>query len=228
VAAAYDRFATGPTAVSGYEWLPAQVEPARTVRLSGVPAKAASRTLLVANPSSLEAVVSVELDGPSGRVLPPDLDQLSVDPGALVAVDLDALAAEDVAVRVVSDRPVVASLRSVVAGGDIVYGGPAESVAAAAALPVVGRSVAHVTALGTTARVTVTAYSSTGEEVGGTTLSLALRETTTWAAPGEAAYVVLEPTQGSVVGSMLYGGAAAVPFQELPATVRIPVVRPAA
>lgn len=228
VAAAYDRFATGPTATSGYEWLPSQAEPSRTVRLSGIPAKARSRTLLVANPSSLEAVVAVELDGPSGRVLPPDLDQLSVDPGGLVAVELDSLAAEDVAVRVVSDRPVVASLRSVVAGDDVVYGGPAAPVSDAAALPVVGRSVAHVTALGATARVTLTAYSATGEEVGGTTLALALHETSTWRPPSEAAYVVLEPTQGSVFGSMVYDGGSAVPFQELPATVRIPVVRPAA
>ncbi|HET7734728.1 MAG TPA: DUF5719 family protein [Nocardioidaceae bacterium] len=228
VAAAYDRFAPGPTAPSGYEWIGSQVEPARTVRLSGAPGTPRSRTLLVANPSTLEAVVSVELDGPSGRVLPPDLDQLSVDPGALVALDLTALASEDVAVRVVSDRPVVASLRSVVRDGDIVYAGPAGAVTDAAALPTVGRSVAHVTALGATARVTLTAYSSTGEEVERTTLALALHETATWRAPDEASYVVLEPTQGPVVGSMVYGGAAAVAFQELPATVRIPVVRPAA
>lgn len=228
VAALYDRFATSPTAPSGYEWLPSQVEPTRTVRLSGIPAGARSRTLLVGNPSSLEAVVSVELDGPSGRVLPPDLDRLSVDPGGLVAVDLDTLAAEDVAVRVVSDRPVVASIRSVVAGGDIVYGGPAEPVSDAAALPVVGRTVVHVTALRDTARASLTAYSSTGEDVGRTTLALAPRETGTWRAPAEASYVVVQPTQSSVVGSVVYGGASAVPLQELPAGVRIPVVRPAA
>ncbi|HSV38775.1 MAG TPA: DUF5719 family protein [Nocardioidaceae bacterium] len=228
VAAVSDRFAETPAAEPGFEWLPSQIEPARILRLSGVPAGSRFRTLLVANPSDLEAVVTVELAGPSGRVLSPDLNQLSVDPGALLAVDLSALADENVAVRLVSDLPVVAVLRSVVQGGDIVYAGPAQALTTIAGLPVIGRSTVHLTALGEAARATVTAYSVEGESVGGTTISLDAHATDTWKAPRLAAYVVVEPAKATVFGSIVYSGESAVPLRDLPTTIRIPAVRPAA
>ena len=62
-AAVQDRYATGPGPATGESWLPDQPRPARLVRLAGLPAEAQRRTLLVANPSELQAVVRVDVSG---------------------------------------------------------------------------------------------------------------------------------------------------------------------
>ena len=75
-AAVSDRVADGPAAPDGVEWLPSTEVPSRVVRLSGVPAGSRDRTLLVGNPSDLEALVEIprgsrnkyELDEATGRL----------------------------------------------------------------------------------------------------------------------------------------------------------------
>ena len=226
VAAMSDRYAVTPTAESGYEWMPAQTEPSRAVRLAGVPARARSRTLLVGNPSALESVVTVEVAGPSGRFIPGSVGQLSVAPGTVESVDLsEVMRGEPFAVRLRASRPVVAAMRSVLPGGDLTYAGAAQPLTGPAALPVLGRASVQLTAGIQTARAQVTAYSASGTPVGDTRLSIAANVIDSWDLPRGAAYVVVEPTQGTPYGAVVYEGSA-VPLRDLPVSIRIPVVQP--
>ena len=232
VAAVGDRYAERPGGPAGFEWMPDQTEPTRVVRLTGTPPRAKTRTLLVANPSDSETLVSVEVAGKNGRFIPADVGDLSVAPATVTKVDLSkVLVGEPFAVRLRSERAVVAAMRSVTATGDIAYAGAADPVLEAAALPVVGRSTVQLTAGSEISRAVLTAYSSQGKAVGDTRLSLAAWATQTWDVPAGAAYVVVDPTQGNAFGSMVYsaadGDTAAVPFRELPISVRVPAVRPA-
>jgi Family of unknown function (DUF5719) len=231
VAAVYDRYADRPAAAAGYEWMPSQVQPGRVVRLSGVPATARTRTLLVANPSALESLVTVEVAGANGRFLPADVGDLSIAPGSVVTVDLSGvLPGETYAVRLRGTRPVVAALRSVQASGDLAYAGESRFLDVAG-LPVQGATSAQLTAGATTSRATITAYSKAGRAVGDITLSLAPFATAAWDVPAGAAYVMVVPTQGRVSGALVYSpkraGVAAVPLRDLPTTIRVPVVQPA-
>lgn len=227
VAAVRDRLAEAAGAPSGDAWLPAQTVPSRLVRLSGTPSRATSRTLLVANPSSLESVVTVELAGPDGRFVPADLEDVSVAPGTVQEVDLPDVPSGAFAVRVRAERPVVAALRSVLRNGEIGYAGAAPALDGPAALPAVGDASVQLTAGGETARATATAYSNSGVALDDTKLSLAPHSTGAWALPARAAYVVVEPVQGSVHGAVVYDDAAAQPLLDLPVEIRIPVVKPA-
>lgn len=228
-AAMFDGFSgsANATAPSGYEWLPAEPRPSKTVRLSGVVPDARSQTLVVANPSDLEALVSLELAGPNGRFVPAGLDELSVSPGSVATLDLSTMLPGDAfAVRLRSQQPVVATVRSVTED-DVVYASSVEPLTGSAAAPVVGSSTVQLTSGGETTRATLTAYSADGRVVATDQPSLAANSTTTWEVPDKASYVVLEPTQGTPVAAMVYDGAA-TPFGLLPDTTRVPVVQPAA
>lgn len=228
VAALSDRYAPNPTDAGGLAWTPAQTVPARVVRLAGVPLRAKSRTLLVANPSPLEAVVTIEVAGRSGRFVPADVDALSIAPGGVQAVDLSAvLRGQPYAVRLRAERPIVAAMRSVLRGGDVTYSGVALPLTGPAAFPAIGKTMVQVTAGRATARAELTAYSESGQVVGQTRLAMAQHAIGTWKVPAKAAYVVAVPVQGRVFGAVLYDASAAVPLRDLPISLRIPWVRPA-
>lgn len=231
-AAVSDRVADGPAAPDGLEWLPAAEAPARSVRLAGVPAGAPDRTLLVANPSELEALVDVEVSGPRGTFAPVGARTVSVPPGSVVSVDgADLVTGEDAtALRVRSQVPVVATLRS---------GTPADHGYAAAVLPLAEPAVAPVVA-GTSGRlqvsagaggatVSVAAWSADGQQLDAQRLDIEPAATVEAPVPRRAAYVVLSPVRGNVTGAVTYagrGGTSVLPLTPLPVRLALPVVAP--
>lgn len=231
-AAVADRVADGPAAPDGREWLPASEVPSRVVRLAGVPAGARDRTLLVGNPSELEALVDVEVSGPRGTFTPTAARTISVPPGSVVSVDSgDLVAGEDAAaLRVRSQVPVVAALRSRTRA-DHAYAGTVLPLAEPAVAPVVPRAAGRlqVSAGAGGAEVSVSAWSAAGRELDQERLEIDPAATVEVPVARRAAYVVVTPERGNVSGAVTYSGPAGVavlPLVPLPVRVALPVVVP--
>jgi Family of unknown function (DUF5719) len=235
VASVTDAVRTRSGAPAGREWLPGVERGSRTLWLAGVPAAGnlrtgVARTLLVANPSELEAVVDVAVSDTSGTFTPTGVHDLAVAPGALARVDLTrALGDEPVAVRLRSGVPVLASLRCTQAG-DESYAVPATALTGPAAAPVVpgvDATVELTAGTGAAARAEVAAYGAGGRRLGGAIVAVPVGGTTSWHAPPRAAYLVVTPaSRGAVQGAVAYvgGGVAATPLVDLPLREqRVPV-----
>ena len=235
VASVTDSFAATATAQPGQEWLAGTDLPSRTLRLAGLPATSTSRTLLLANPSDLEATVDVRVAGKSGTFAPTGLDTITVAPGAIETVDLGKLLPkkEPVALRLRSRVPVVASVR-VTDGDDHAYATPVSPLVGPAAAPVVGgvATTVQLTAGAVASKVALVAYDARGARVDGTTLDIAATATATWSPKKGAAYLVVTPStvagNGTVHGAVSYAGRglATVPLTALPIRVERPEVQP--
>lgn len=235
VAAVDDSFSPKPSSPAGQEWLAGTDLPSRTVRLSGLPATSGSSTLLVANPSDLEAVVDVRVAGRSGSFAPSGLEPITVAPGAVERVDLGSVLPknEPVALRLRSRVPVVASVR-VTDGDDHAYATAVTPLVGPAAAPVLegADSSVQLTAGAVASKVTLTAYDEKGARVDSTELTVSATATAVWSPKKGAAYVVVTPStvqgNGTVHGAVTYSGdgLAAVPLTALPIRVERPVVIP--
>lgn len=231
VAAVLDRFTT-PSGGSGLDWLPGTDRPARSLVLAGLPARAAARTLVVANPADRQARVEVEVAGAGGSFVPAGLDELSVAPGSVETLDLsDAVPrGEPAAVRVRSTVPLLATVRSV-GPGDIGYAGPVGALDAPAAAPVLPGASSSVllTAGEERAAADVVAHGSDGQVTGRQRVRVGARATAGWQPAAGSAYVVVVPVTGSVRGAVVHtgaGGLTQVPLTPLPLTVPTPRVVP--
>lgn len=233
VAAVADRYAEGAGEPVGTEWLPAAGSaPAREVVLSGVPALAQSRTLVVANPSGTrQALVDVLVAGPDGAFAPTEGDQVSVPPGSVATTELAVgLGSDATAVLLRSNVPVTGAVRATL-GSDGTYAGAVSPLAGPAAAPLDGPGASvQLTAGDAAATARVTGLTEDGEEVGSKDLKAPPRATVAWRPPGAADYVVVEPGRGQVSGAVVLsgaGGVSTVPLRDLPVTLLRPGVVPA-
>ncbi|NUR08221.1 MAG: hypothetical protein HOQ45_14585, partial [Nocardioidaceae bacterium] len=236
VATVDDRYAAKAGAAQGQEWLSGTDRPSRVVRLSGVPTKG-DRTLEVANPGDLEAVVDVKVAGRGGTFTPTGLQPLTVSPGSVQTVDLTTSlpGKEAVALRVTSRTPVLASMRTSTRS-DHAYAGPVLPLAgpAAAPFPAGVPSTVQLTAGATGGRARMTAYAARGRKLDGTTLRVPPNGTLSWSPSANATraggYLVVAPSAGTKVsGAVSYEDGtdvATVPLTELPIRVERPAVRP--
>jgi hypothetical protein len=231
VAALSDTFAPQIGVDPGAEWLPAAEQATRTVRLAGLPVGADTHTLVVANPTALEALVEVEISGRSGSFTPTENGQIRVPPETVVDVDItDAIGADASAVTLRSSTPVTATVRSW-AGGDSTYAAPVLPLTGPSAAPTAqgGRSTVQLTADGEAATADVVAFDAAGDPVTRTTERLAPGTTASWTVPEDAAYVVVTPLRGRVHGAVAYAsgaGVSQVPLRPLAVRLVRPAVRP--
>ncbi len=193
--------------LGGTEILTSSGEPATETVLSGVTG-ASTRTLLVANPGSSSASVTVNQTGAEGTFVPEGLDDLAVAAGSVVAVPLPAGSGTDTtAFRVTSDQPVLSSVRINASDKDFAYatGGPAWTGQAVVPVATGGgaiRPVLLMLADDEDATATVTAYDAAMQPVGETTLdvtadiqtSLDLADPEIFGSP-DVAYVVVESAE---------------------------------
>jgi hypothetical protein len=107
-AALLDQRVNGVSA-AGSDWLPPTRSPARTQVVAGFPDSPGTRSLVLADPGSLDATVSIRVVSTSGSFAPSGINQVVVHAGQTQVVDLTkALAGVTGAVTVSADQPVVA------------------------------------------------------------------------------------------------------------------------
>ncbi|MDQ1495032.1 MAG: hypothetical protein QOG69_1515 [Actinomycetota bacterium] len=94
----------------GVDWLPRTAPAATTQTVPGILGGLGSRRLIIANPGNIAATVSLNVITEDGSFDPTDFAALTVDAGAVTAVDLDpVLQGSAAAVVVSSSDPVVAA-----------------------------------------------------------------------------------------------------------------------
>lgn len=210
----------------GYDWIPAQEEPAKEVDVVGITGTPRSRTLFVANPSTSQAVVTIETASANGRAVPGDIAQQAVDPGALLGIDLaSVLPGEAYTLRVISSEPVIAGVRSIGDKGLLIHAAAATAIDSAAALPVIGQTIVQLTAGPEQASAVVRAFDANGAQLAEQPVDLPAFTAGPWLAPAGSAYVVVVP-KGTVEAAAVYARAS-VPVASLPVSISVPEVRPA-
>lgn len=230
VAGLADELATDTSGRPGRDWVPAQADPARVLRLSPLPTRAQARTLVVGNPTDREALVAVEVSGEGGSFAPTEGAELRVPAGTVIATDLSAAVGRDPSAVLLRSRvPVTASVRSARAG-DITYAAVVAPLhgPSAALLPDRADAAVHLTAGDTGGSADLAGYTADGSPAGETTLDVAPGATARWVPPGRAAYVVVTPSAGRIFGGVTLDGrgVAQVPLRTLPVDARRPVVMP--
>lgn len=213
------------------EWVPAQPEPGRSMVVLGSPDKPDSANLLVANPSSTEAIVKIEGVGATGTFAPKDVATFNVAPGAVGSAPLkEVFDGKPAAIRVSSQVPVTATVRSVV-GGDESYAGVAEKLAGSSviAVPAGVKAGIRMTALKGEGSATVAAFSAAGKKLGESVVKLGAGTSGGAAVPVGAAYVVVTPSGKSSVAAALVAstpsGIASAIVQPAIRALRLPAVR---
>jgi hypothetical protein len=231
-AAVLDSYAARAAGPIGSAWLGGTVEPARRLRLAGVAEEGSTRTLVLGNPSESEALVELEVSGLRGTFVPTGFETLTVPPRSVRVVDAEQFlaGAEAGSLELTAQVPIVAAVRTFV-GGDTSYASPVRPLDEPAVAPVLERSrtTLQLTAGVGGATVRVAGYSASGEVVDEQRVRVDPAATTTWRAPRDAAYLMVTPTRGNVLGAATYsgaGGADTVLLQPLPVHLERPVVVP--
>ncbi|TDC84494.1 DUF5719 family protein [Actinomadura sp. 7K507] len=106
----------------GLEWLPRSHAPASSLLVPGVPGGSGQRRLVVAVPGEADARIRVQVITADGAYAPLGQDVLDAPARTVTSVPLDrALLGKSSAVRLVSDRPVLAGFAAE-RGADVAYG----------------------------------------------------------------------------------------------------------
>jgi hypothetical protein len=229
----------GSRRVFGGSEVPAPTRaPRRDQVLTGLPAGARNRTLLVVNPSTSTSRLSVSAMGRRGTFSPRGLEAVRIPAGRVTTLALPAgLGSDGLSLRVRSEKPVAAVVRVAEAKDDYSYITSANELAGPALVPVdlgggTTRPRLTLTAPGAKARVTVTGFDPQMKKLGSERHELPAGTTSTVALTGltdsdRLAYVVVEP-QGDVVGSATFHkdeGIASIPLEAAPVRVLGPDVR---
>jgi hypothetical protein len=138
-AALRDDAVKGETSM-GVDWIPSATPPAKEIVVPGVASGDGERVLTIVAPEDSTASVNLSLLAANGSFRPADLGDLEIKPGAVVEVPLqDALRKQAGAVRIDSDVPVTASVRSVLGAGsnphDVAYSSAARALSGPAVVP---------------------------------------------------------------------------------------------
>jgi hypothetical protein len=227
---------TSTSAPRGTEPISAAQSPRRTQVVGGLVEGASGRTLLVLNPGTSTARVDVEVVGQEGTFTPEGLEQVSVAGGTVQAVTIPASAgAEPQALRLTSDQPVSATVRSAPTSADIAYAESTPALTGPTVVPVAlgDRSSLPqlvLTAAEGAASVEVQAFDASMAPVGSpTTVALPAGTTTAVRPDAEgAAYLVLRPT-GEVVAAATYADGdriSSLALSAAPVSAQAPQVRP--
>lgn len=223
---------------SGAEIAPPTAAPHRTQILSGLPAKAKFRTLVIANPTHITSRVSVEVIGPKGSFAPGGLEAIRVPAERVTTVEVPTtVGGAAMAVRLTSEQPILATARVADDKEDYAYAVAERRLDGPAIVPValaegVGRPRLTVTAPGSHAAVTVEGFDGAMQSLGserreigaGTTATVNLGKL---ADSDRLAYLVVRP-HGNLMGAATFHtdkGIASIPLEAAPVRVIGPDVQ---
>jgi len=212
--------------------------PRRDQIVTGLPAGARNRTLLVVNPSGATSRLSVSVLGRRGTFAPRGLEAVRVPAGRVTTLELPAsLGADGSSLRIKSEQRVAVVVRVGEAKEDYAYVGSAHELDGPALVPVdlgggTSRPRLTLTAPGRKAAVTVKGFDAQMKPLASERHELPAGTTSTVALTGltdsdRLAYVVVEP-RGDVVGSATFrkdDGIASIPLEAAPVLVLGPDVR---
>jgi hypothetical protein len=228
---AADRFAPGFVGKAVQEWLPAQSQPATAVTMTGLPTKPDRATLVVANPRQVEAIVSVELVGATGTFSPKDNATLTVPPDSVASMSIEsAFNGEPLAVRVGSEQPVTAAVRTVT-GGDVAFATGVRPISGSTAFAVPsGTGDLVLSSVGPESSVAVTAFAASGKQLSDSAVTVPKASSVATRLPAATAYVrLVAKGPDAVAGFSVSDPSGIATAGVLPAirSVLLPVVRPA-
>jgi hypothetical protein len=212
--------------------------PRRDQVLTGLPAGASNRTLLVVNPSTATSRLSVSVLGRRGTFSPRGLEAVRIPAGRVTTLALPAgLGSDGVSLRIKSEQPVAAVVRVAEAKDDYAYISSTHELDGPALIPIdlgggTSRPRLTLTAPMGKASVTVKGFDAQMKQLASERHELPAGTTSTVALTGltdsdRLAYVIVEP-RGDVVGSATFHkdeGIASIPVEAAPVRVLGPDVR---
>ncbi|HVS67917.1 MAG TPA: DUF5719 family protein [Mycobacteriales bacterium] len=245
-AAVIDRRSQGIDS-NGGDLVPATLPPSRGLVISGFPATAGPRGLVVVNPGASDASVTVKVATPNGEFTPSSIKDFVVGPGRTATVDVTkALGGLSGAVLLNSDVPVFASGQATLLPGrsklrpDFIWLAATKPLTSPTAVaigrePEGGDCVLILTAPDTAGSVRLTTpsgHSRTINIAAGHTVQTYVTDTVK-AATGPWPFVVTSTGAGAVYGVrllLLHGAHGALmtsePLTPLPLPIPLPAVRP--
>lgn len=223
---------------AGTEAIGAAQPPSRDQVVAGVDGQKRGKKLLLLNPGNQTARVDVTTYSADGPVADADLQGIEVKAGRYLTVDVPGtVGAGQHALRVTSDRAIVASARVSPDVKDFMLAESAPLLDGPAVVPV-DLGVASparliLTALDDAASVDVVAYDAKMHEIGRTTVDIAARSTLSTKvsdikADGDIAYLTVD-ADGVAVGAVTYTAgsrSSSLVLRSAPTSIDVPVVLP--
>jgi hypothetical protein len=223
----------------GTEPVTATESPRRDQVVGGLVSGGSGRTLELLNPGSTTARVNVSVLGPKNTFTPSGLSNIKVKAGSVKQVTIPSAAGSDrMALHVISDLPVAATVRMAPSNTDYAYAEAVPPLAGPALVPVAlgpsaGAPDLILSAPKADASVQVQAFDAQMRSVASKTVSIK-GGTTQHLDSGQefkgkaVAYLVVRP-KGDVIGAATYakgGGISSLALVAAPETVLGPQVRP--
>ncbi len=229
-ASAADRFNIGVIGTKALEWLPAQSAPSVATTVTGLPPKADVASLMVVNPGTIEAVAEIRIIGKTGTFSPKKFKPFKVAPQSVTTVPIkSALDGSSLAVRVVSERRLTATIRTVV-GNDTSYGTGALVVRGESAFGVpAGPGRLVLSSLRLPADVKVYAYDSRGRSLFAKTVTVPAQASASVQLSGKVRYLRMLPSKSGVIAGFVMTsalGTAGAGVAPAGRSIRLPQVRP--
>ncbi|MCZ4498668.1 MAG: hypothetical protein JWQ74_1221 [Marmoricola sp.] len=211
VASSAERYPLATVGADRFEWLPPQPEPTKVVTLAGLPARPSSSALLVVNPGQVDAVATIKVVGATGTFVPTGVLPLRIPPGAVRMLPISSLFdGKPMALRVISQQPVTATVRSV-AARDIAFGTGVQTIRGTTSFAIPdgsGRLV--LSSLKVAAPVRFVAYDAQGRVLDRRTVAVPQQSSVAVRLTKAMSYVQLTGDQPAVVAGFAVQGASGV------------------
>ncbi len=229
-ASAADQFNVGVIGTQAREWLPAQSAPSTATTVTGLPPKADVASLMVVNPGTVEAVAEIRIVGKTGTFSPKKFKPFTIAPQSVATIPVKSvLDGSSLAIRVISERRLTATIRTVV-GDDTAYGTGALVVRTESAFAVPegsGRLV--LSSLRLPAEVKIYAYDAKGRSLFAKTAKVPAQASASVELASTVRYVRMLPAKSGVIAGFTIAssrGVAGAAVSPASRSIRLPQVRP--